>query len=84
MIKLSDKRIELVNLKSTIQAIDDLDSLIKQYSENKPGPAYVTFTMVEGYGSINVQFDRAIILVALKAHRAKLVEYMADLGIEVD
>lgn len=80
MVKLSDNRTALINLGTTIGAIEDLDKLIKLYSEDKPGPAYCNF---EYHGPITkVQFNRSIIVVALKAQRQHLVDYLATLGIE--
>ena len=81
MIKLSENRTALINLGHTIDAIEELEKLILQYSEDKPGPAYCNFEYV---GPVTkVQFDRSIIVVALKAQRQKLVDYLAGLGIEV-
>lgn len=88
MIKLDEKRTELVNLKTTINALDDIDDLIDHYSADasgvfKPGPAYCMFKYIDGPGEIDVQFNRAVILTALQAQRAILVEYLGSLGIEV-
>ena len=82
MIKLKDNRVALLNLGNTIKAIDQLDDLILIYSEPKPGPAYVAFEYLDS--PMTTQIDRSIMLVALNAQRAKFVEYMASLGIEVD
>ena len=80
MIKLSEHRTALINLGNTIDAIEEIDLLINRYSEDKPGPAYCNF---EYMGPVNkVQFDRSIILVALKAQRQRLVDYLETLGIE--
>lgn len=81
MIKLKDNRVALINLGTTIKAIDQLDELILIYSEPTPGPAYVTFEYLDR--PMSAQIDRSIMLVALNAQRDKLVEYMASLGIEV-
>lgn len=81
MIKLTDNRVALMNLGATIKALDDLDELIRHYSDPKPGPAYVSFEHLDR--PMSVQIDRSIMLVALNAKRDKLVEYMASLGIEV-
>lgn len=81
MIKLKDNRVALMNLGATINAIENLDELIRHYSNPVPGPAYVTFEHLDR--PMSVQIDRSIMLVALNAQRDKLVEYMASLGIEV-
>ena len=81
MIKLTDNRVALIHLGTTIKAIDQLDELILIYSESKPGPAYVTFEYLDR--PMSAQIDRSIMLVALNAQLDKLVEYMASLGIEV-
>ena len=83
MVKLSENRVALINLGTTIAALDVLDTLIKFYSVDKPGPAYVTCTNVDGPGEVKVQIDRKIIVPALQAQRQKLVDYLADLGVEV-
>ena len=82
MVKLSENRVALINLGTTIAAMDELDVLIKFYSVDKPGPAYVTFTHVDGPGEVKVQFDRNNILPALKAQKQLLVDYLATLGVE--
>lgn len=82
MVKLSENRVALINLGTTIAAMDELDTLIKFYSVDKPGPAYVTFTLVDGPGEVKVQIDRKNILPALQAQRQKLVDYLATLGVE--
>lgn len=82
MVKLSENRVALINLGTTINAMDELDTLIKFYSVDKPGPAYVTFTHVDGPGEVKVQIDRKNILPALQAQRQKLVDYLATLGVE--
>jgi len=83
MIKLSEKRVELMNLKVTIDALDEINILIKYYSVDKPGSAYCTFKYVDGPGQVDTHFDRKIIVTALEAQRQKLVDYLATLGIEV-
>ena len=82
MVKLSENRVALINLGTTIAAMDDLDVLIKFYSEDKPGPAYVTYTHVDGPGEVKVQIDRKIMVPALKAQKQRLVDYLATLGVE--
>ncbi len=82
MIKLADNKVALVNLGTTIKALEELDTLIKYYSVDKPGPAYANFTHVDGPGEVQVQLDRKIVVPALQAQRQKLVDYLATLGIE--
>lgn len=81
MISLKDNRIALMNLAGTIDALENIDELIKEYSEDKPGPAYVTFEFTfENHDK--VQFDRAIMVNALYEQREKLTDYLALLGIK--
>lgn len=82
MVKLSENRTALINLGTTIAAIDELDTLIKFYSVDKPGPAYCSFTHVDGPGEVKVQIDRKLMVPTLQAQRQKLVDYLATLGIE--
>ena len=82
MISLADNRTALMNLGTTIKAIDDLDVLIEYYSANKPGPAYCTFEHVDGPGTVRVQFSRGTISDALMNQRDELVAYLETLGIE--
>ena len=82
MIKLDEKRTALINLKATIDALENIDTLIKWYSEDKPGPAYCEFSYVDGPGKVSVQFDRKTMIIALNAQRESLVNYFAELGIE--
>lgn len=82
MISLKENRAALMNLKGTIAAIDNLDSLIRNYSEQKLGPAYASFNIVDT--EYAVQFDRPVIVSALNQQRQRLVEYMEQLGIKVD
>jgi EAL domain-containing protein (putative c-di-GMP-specific phosphodiesterase class I) len=82
MISVKENHTALFNLPVTIQAIKDLDVLIAHFSEDKVGPAYVSFKYVSSVDS--TQIDRNIMLTALKAQRQRLVEYLATLGIEWD
>ena len=83
MISVKDNKTALHNLGVTFEAIQQLDILIKDYSHDLPGPAYVTFNHVAS-GNIEAQIDRKIILVALSEQRHKLIDYLASLGIEWD
>lgn len=81
MIKLEDHRVALINLKYTIDALETIDILIDEYSIDKPGPAYVEFKNLFG-APVSTQFDRTIMVEALKSQRQKLVGYLETLGIE--
>ena len=83
MIKLSENRTALVNLKLTIDALDELNLLIDFYKQDKPGPAYCTFEYVDTYAR-KVQFDRAVIVEALIAQKERLTTYLEELGIDAN
>ena len=83
MIKLSDNKTALVNLNKTIEAIETLEYLIKEYSVAKAGPAYCKFNYVSSDHS-EVQINRAIMVVALKSQRQHLVDYLEKLGIDAN
>jgi hypothetical protein len=82
MISLSEKRVSLVNLGHTLEALDKIDGLIKCFSEPKPGPAYLTIRHY--HGDPEIQMDRGPFVMALKLQREKLVEYLATLGIDAN
>lgn len=85
-LKLSEHRTSLTNLGVTFDALDKLNELIKFYSMDTPGPAYLKIE--HGPTSIqrdsHIQIDRNIMVVALKEQRDRLIAYLAKLGIEVD
>jgi hypothetical protein len=83
MIKLNQKRTELLNLGVTIEALEQLNDLISHYCEANPGPAYVRFEHVY-HGGAAVQFDRDIMLTTLQDQRRKLIDYLATLGIDAE
>lgn len=83
MIKLSENKTSLVNLKVTIEAIGKIQYLINTYSEDKPGPAYCCFDYVSVDYS-KVQFNRKIIVEALEKQKEELVVYLANLGIDAN
>lgn len=83
MIKYSEHRVGLVNLETTFKAIENIDKLIKHYSEDKPGPAYCQFSAI-GIGEVSVQFRREIILDPLNQQREKLTSYLKTMGIDYD
>lgn len=82
MISVKENHTALFNLPVTIQAIKDLDELIRYFSEDRLGPAYVTFKYVPSVD--NTQIERSIMLTALKMQRERLVDYLTTLGIEWD
>lgn len=83
MISLKDNKTALYNLSGTIEALERFDLLIEFYSEDKPGPAYTAFSNVH-ITDLEVQFDRKIIVDALKAQRKTLVDYLVNLGIDAE
>lgn len=81
MIKLSENRTALLNLNITIKAIENFDNLIQKYVDFA-GPVCIK---INNSGSDhNVQFDSDILVAALQDQRARLVEYMASLGIDAN
>lgn len=83
MLSLSENRTALINLKTTLTALEQLRKLIEYYSEEKPGPAYVKFNLPSGRtDDDDVQIDRSIMVIALKAQEQKLVDYLETLGID--
>jgi hypothetical protein len=82
MIKLSENKTALINLESTISALENIAELIKMYEVDKPGPAYCLFKYAEGIPVAEVQFDRQIMVDALYAQRLVLIDYLANLGID--
>jgi hypothetical protein len=82
MIKLSENMTALVNLKTTIEAMQNLKELISYYSVDKPGPAYMTADY-NGH-IIDLQFDRYIAVNAMKEQYQILYDYLSELEIEAD
>lgn len=82
MIKLSENRTLLLNLGATIHELDDIATLIGYYSTDKPGPAYCTFTNVQGFGELMIQLDRKIMVLALRQQKQSLLDALTALGIE--
>lgn len=81
MIKLSESKVALVNLKGTIEALEQIKSLIDSYKEDKAGPAYCSFDHVYRTEA-KVQFNRPIMVKALEEQKEVLVNYLANLGID--
>lgn len=83
MISLKENRAALLNLKATINALDNFDLLIEYYSKEKPPvSANVEFQYIDGPGKVSIEFDRKTILSALRAQKSELVEYLKSLGIQ--
>lgn len=85
MINLKKNLTQLTNLDVTINAVRNLNALIKFYSEDKPGSAYLTTRWGPrgvGSGEIEFQMDRKIIVPALVAQRQALVNSLATLNID--
>lgn len=81
MINLKDNIIGLSNLDVTISALKDFNKLITYYSQGMIGPAYLSAKL--GYNNdTDFQLDREIIVIALKAQRQKLIDYLATLHID--
>lgn len=81
MIKLKDNSVPLCNLSVTIDAFKEFNKLIRYYSEDKAGPAYLS-ARVNYDNYIAIQVDREIMVTALKAQRQKLVDYLTTLHID--
>lgn len=81
MIKLSEHKTALVNIDTTVKALEDLNRLISTYKVDLPGPAYCSFHYV-GTEDIKVQFNRKKMVELLKEQRQQLVDYLATLGID--
>jgi hypothetical protein len=81
MISLKENATAICNLKGTIEALETLDTLIENYSEDLPGPAYL---MCEYVGDVRIQLERDIMINALKAQRNRLIADLADLGIDAN
>ena len=85
MISANENLTALINLGDTIRAIKNLDKAIEVYTVQKAGPVYLNFagtTTIQR--DVSYQFDRDIMVDCLKAQKAKLVAYLADLGIDWD
>ena len=82
MLNLSENYTALVNLKVTLDALEHLRALIDLYSEDKPGPAYVRFVLPQTNSAKAVQFDRPVIITALRAQEKQLVDYLGTLNID--
>lgn len=82
MLNLSENYTALVNLKVTLDALEQLRALIDIYSEDKPGPSYVRFVLPQTGSEKAVQFARPVIITALRAQEKQLVDYLGTLNID--
>jgi hypothetical protein len=84
MISLKKNRIALINLQTTINAIDEIDELIKFYNDStKTAPVYLNVRYYMGLSS-ELQMNRNVLVDALRGQRVVLVKYLADLGIDAN
>jgi hypothetical protein len=84
MISLKKNRIALINLQTSINAIDEIDELIKFYSDStKTAPVYLNVKYYMGE-STELQMKRNVFVDALRGQRVVLVKYLADLGIDAN
>jgi hypothetical protein len=84
MISLKENRIALLNLQTSINAIDEIDELIKFYNDStKTAPAYLTVNHYAGEAS-ELQMDRNVFVKALQEQRESLVKSLALLGIDAN
>lgn len=83
MIKYSESKTQLLNLKTTLEAVETLEYLIEKMSQDLPGPAYVVFANVAKDHS-EIQIDRGTMLTALKSQRVSLCVYLQKLGIDIN
>ena len=79
LIPLSRNRTALINLPTTIAALETVDRLITYYRDRRPEVIEVRF---ERGSSVDViQLDRDMALELLTHKRQSLVDYLASLGI---
>lgn len=82
MISFKDHRVELMNLPTTIDAIEQLEGLITYYEYAPQGPAYLQIR--HAMSEPNIQLDRSFMIEALQSQRRKLIDYLTDMGIDYD
>jgi hypothetical protein len=81
MISLKKNRIALLNLQTSINAIDEL---IKFYNDStKTAPVYLNVKYYIGE-SVELQMNRNVFVDALRGQRVVIVKYLADLGIDAN
>jgi hypothetical protein len=81
MISLKDNRTSLVNLRTTIEALERIDVLIEKFSVARIGIVYVDITIIDD-DAVSLQMCPDIVVTALEAQREVLSEYLAELGID--
>lgn len=82
-VKLNLERIKTIQ--TTMEAIERHDRLIDHYSENKPGPAYLIAKVNNSSNHSEIQFDRDVMLTALKEQRQRYVDSIEQrFGIKYD
>ena len=79
LIPLSRNRTALINLPTTIAALETVDRLITYYRDRRPEVIEVRFE--RGSSSDVIQLDRDMALELLTHTRQSLVDYLASLGI---
>ena len=79
LIPLARNRTALINLPTTIAALESVDKLIAYYRDCRTEVAEVTFR--RGSSSDVIQLDRDMALELLTHKRQSLVVYFASLGI---
>jgi hypothetical protein len=81
MISLKDNRTALINLRTTVEALERIDMLIEHYSVALPDIAHVDINRYNKT-TTEVQLSADILVTALEAQRERLTEYLASLGID--
>ncbi len=70
---------QLQSLQHLFRAIDQQELLLKHYSEEKGGPAYVQCNYVQN--NPEIQLDRAIMTTAIRSQLTIYHKSLADLGV---
>ena len=78
MINLTGAQLRSVQL--LFNAIEQYETLLKFYSENKPGPAYLDCNYVNG-DSLEIQLDRAIMTTAIRSQLTMYHDALTDMGV---
>lgn len=79
LVPLARNRTALINLPTTIAALETVDRLITYYRDCRPEAIEVRFE--RGSSSDVIQLDRDMALELLTHKRQSLVDYLASLGI---
>ena len=78
MINLTSNQLRSVQL--LFNAIDEFEMLLKYYSEDKAGPAYLDCNYVNG-DSLEIQLDRKIMTTAIRSQLAIYHETLNAMGV---